>query len=52
MGMKSIYGELPISIGEAISLEHLHLSWNHLNGSVPESVTRLGVLKTLDLSSK
>ncbi|XP_004308633.1 PREDICTED: putative receptor-like protein kinase At3g47110 isoform X1 [Fragaria vesca subsp. vesca] len=45
-----LYGEIPESLGECISLEILHLSRNMLNGTIPESLSSLRGIQDLDLS--
>ncbi|KAK9266978.1 hypothetical protein L1049_027106 [Liquidambar formosana] len=48
----SFSGPIPWNIGSVISsVEELDLSGNHLNGSIPYSISKLKYLYTLDLSN-
>jgi hypothetical protein len=43
LGRNSLYGTLPYDIGETfVELRNLHLDFNRLNGTIPESYTAVG----------
>ncbi|KAG8384611.1 hypothetical protein BUALT_Bualt04G0135900 [Buddleja alternifolia] len=45
-----IAGNLPLSIGELVSLVVLNLSWNPLQGTIPSSLGQINDLKSLSLA--
>jgi len=50
MSENHLSGDIPITIGECISLKYLHLQGNSLHGTIPSNLASLKVLQYLDLS--
>ncbi|PIA24724.1 hypothetical protein AQUCO_68600001v1, partial [Aquilegia coerulea] len=49
MQENSIYGSIPVGIGNLVSIEKISLSWNNLTGIIPTSIGKLNQLRELYL---